>query len=190
MGPERLSHLTNVADLLDLWAARLTLSESVRCRWRAAGWLHDALRDATPEQLDTWLPVEVAALEGPLRHGPAVANRLRLQGIGDRSLLAAIEHHSTGHPHLDLLGKALYLADYLEPGRGHDACRRASLRARMPDALDDVLRLVVKRRIGRVLCRGRRVHPHSVFFWNFLCHQREGIEPTVEGNGVCGHVTL
>jgi HD superfamily phosphohydrolase YqeK len=62
----------------------------------------------------------------------------------------------------------LYLADFLEPGRGFDPVLRAALRARMPSALDTVLRRVVAARLGWLLETGRAIRPESLAFWNSL----------------------
>ena len=44
--PGRRAHGVRVGDLLETWATRLRLPETERIRWRAAGVLHDALKDA------------------------------------------------------------------------------------------------------------------------------------------------
>lgn len=168
VGQERRSHLAGVAALMDRWAARLNLGEAERLRWRAAGWLHDALRDASPPAIRRWVPVGLTGLGAPLWHGPAAAARLEADGVADAPLLAAISYHTTGHPALDLLGRALFVADYLEPGRGFDVGERAGLRARMPEAMQAVLLLVAGRRIGRLLQERRRICPESTAFWNSL----------------------
>lgn len=168
MGSERRAHVARVVRLLDRWAAALGLGEGDRTRWRAAGWLHDALRDAPAASLRPLLPADLAALPAPLLHGPAAAERLREEGVADAPLLDAIRYHTVGHPSLDRLGRALYLADYLEPGRTFAPLRNAVLRARLPEAFDAVLREVVAERLGHQLETGRPLRPESVAFWNAL----------------------
>jgi len=165
---DRRAHIARVAALLDAWAAALALPERERQRWRAAGWLHDALRDAPPRELRPLVPEAQRAWPGALLHGPAVAARLRELGVRDEPLLRAITYHTLGHPDLELLGKALYLADFLEPGRAFDPLRRASLRARMPAALEEVLREVAAARLHHVIESRRLLRPESVAFWNAL----------------------
>ncbi len=165
---DRRAHIARVAALMDAWAAALALPEPERERWRAAAWLHDALRDAPPKELRALVPEAERALPGVLLHGPAVAARLRQEGVSDEPLLLAIAWHTLGHPELDRLGKALYLADFLEPGRGFAPVRCASLRARLPAALDDVLLAVAASRMHHVLESRRTVRPQSVAFWNAL----------------------
>ena len=38
-------------------------------------------------------------------------------GEKDEEVLAAIEHHTTGRPHMSMLEKIIFVADYMEPGR-------------------------------------------------------------------------
>lgn len=164
----RRDHIRRVATLMDEWAARLGLDAEERRRWRAAAWLHDALRDAAPDDLRPGVPEWARELPGPILHGPAVAARLEAEGAADRELLDAVAYHTLGHPALGRLGRALYLADFLEPGRPFEPAWRASLRARMPDALDDVLREVVAATIAHLLRSGRTMRPETMAFWNAI----------------------
>ncbi|HLU24859.1 MAG TPA: HD domain-containing protein [Longimicrobiales bacterium] len=167
-GEARRAHMARVAALMDAWAEGLGLDGAERVRWRAAAWLHDALRDADPERIRGLLPPELRDLPPPLVHGPAAAVRLRQDGVADESLLRAIAYHTIGHPSLDRLGRALYLADFLEPGRTFDPGGRAALRARMPEAMDAVLATVVERRIAYLLVGRRRLRLETIQFWNEL----------------------
>ena len=127
--PRRREHIARVAELLREWSAALGLSEAERIRWTAAGWLHDALRDASESLLRPIVGDAFADFPPPLLHGPAAA--ARLAGEADEAILTAVRYHTTGHPALDRMGRALYLADFLEPGRDFSVEWRASLRARM-----------------------------------------------------------
>jgi HD superfamily phosphohydrolase YqeK len=162
--PSRVGHAAAVADLMERWAGELGLSGADRRRWAAAGWLHDALRDANPEDL--------APLAGDypskVRHGPAVAARLRQLGVDDADLLEAVACHSLGRRGLGPLGRFLYLADYLEPSRPYEPVTHAALRARLPHDHAAATRWVCARRIDDRLRRGKALHPDTVDFWNEL----------------------
>lgn len=160
----RMTHLASVAELLARWATELGLDESNRMRWVAAGWLHDSLRDGDPESL------AAVAAEYPARvqHGPAAAERLSEEGVDDRELLDAIRYHSLGNSGLGALGRYLYLADYLEPGRPYAPVENAALRAALPHAPDAVLRRVCALRIQEVVSRGLPLRRETVAFWNEL----------------------
>jgi predicted HD superfamily hydrolase involved in NAD metabolism len=164
----RCAHMERVAELLGQWAEALGLSADDRLRWRAAGILHDALREAPPEELRPLVPEALRNVAPKLLHGPAAAARLRADGIEDEALLSAIAWHTIGHPALDVLGRALFIADYIEPGRKYEPSRLAVLRARMPAGMDAVLRTVLHARIERLLAEGRPVRAETAAFWNVV----------------------
>jgi HD superfamily phosphohydrolase YqeK len=151
---ERRAHIERVAGLLAQWAATLGVPAAEAERWRRAAWLHDALRDAP------------AVTE--LEHGPRCADRLARDGERDRGVLDAVRYHSLGYVGWDDVGRMLYLADYLEPGRRFDALLRTALRERMPGEHGAVLREVARRRIEWVLRSSWTLKPETVEFWNAL----------------------
>ena len=100
--------------------------DNERNRWLRAVWLHDALRDAPAEELERWAPTAPGPTE--LRHGPASAARAKAEGETDRGVLDAVRYHSVGLAEWDMVGRVLYCADFLEPGREHS--RRGARGAR------------------------------------------------------------
>lgn len=167
---ERYEHISRVARLLGEWAEELGLPREERDRWVAAGYLHDALRDADPEELRREVPPEMGDLHPLLLHGPAAAERLR--GQLDQAFLDAVRYHTIGHPDLGSLGRALYLADFLEPGREFDLERRAQQTARMPHEMDEVLVEVVRARIEHLLEIRKPLRPETAAFWSALVSGR------------------
>lgn len=163
-GERRRAHIGRVAALMDAWARAIDLPPEERARWAAAAWLHDALRDADPDSLRTEVPEAFRGLPGKLLHGPAAAERLAAAGADDGELLDAVRLHTLGSERFGRLGRALYLADFLEPGRTLDPAWTASLRARMPHDADAVLREVVERRVEHVLRDSGSVHPETRAF--------------------------
>jgi HD superfamily phosphohydrolase YqeK len=160
--PTRREHMARVAGLMRAWAVALGLPPSEVARWAAAGYLHDVLRDAPGDELRPYVPAEFRGLPGKLLHGPAAA--ARLEGAADDELLDAIRCHTLGCPRFGTLGRALYLADFLEPGRSFSPEWTDSLRARMPADMDAVLREVVEARIGHVTENGGILHPETKAF--------------------------
>lgn len=152
--PERRAHIERVVGLVTQWAAAMGVSPPERTRWIRAAWLHDALRDAP------------AANE--LAHGPLAADRVARDGEADRGVLDAIRYHSLGYAGWDDVGRMLYLADFLEPGRDYDREERRLLTARVPLQRDAVLREVAQQRISWVLRSGWSLPPETVGFWNAL----------------------
>lgn len=167
-GGARRAHMERVAGLLDGWAAAEGLGEPERVRRRALGYLHDALKDADTPALRALVPDPMRDLPEPVLHGPAVAERLRHEGVDDAPFLDALRWHTLGHPSLDRAGRALYAADFLEPGRDLRNPWRSGLRARMPAEADRVLVEIVGARLGYLLERERPIRPETLAFWNHL----------------------
>lgn len=164
----RHAHIERVVALLHEWAVAARVDAAERIRWRAAGWLHDALRDADPAVLRPMIPQAARDLPDLLLHGPACAERLREAGVNDEELIAAVAWHTVGHPSLRRTGHMLYLADFLEPGRNFESAWRARLRARMPDAAPEIIRDVAAARIRHLLESSSQVRRETVDFWNSL----------------------
>lgn len=160
--------MERVSTLLGEWAATLGLAEEDVVRWRAVGYLHDVLREEDPEALRERVSPDLRELPAPILHGPAAAERLRIEGVDDGELLTAVAWHTVGHPRLGTLGRATYAADFLEPGRTFRAEWRAELLARMPDDVARVVREVVRARVVHLLERGGSVLPVTIGFWNAL----------------------
>jgi HD superfamily phosphohydrolase YqeK len=83
-------------------------------------------------------------------------------------VLDAVRFHSVGYAGWDDVGRMLYLADYLEPGRKGRRKERARLAKRVPRQRDAVLREVVARQIEEQLAAGRPIDPLTLAFWNSL----------------------
>jgi HD superfamily phosphohydrolase YqeK len=164
--PERLEHIHRVAELASTWAERMGVPDSERNRWLRAVWLHDALRDAAPAELEKLAP----SVAGPpeLRHGPASAARAKAEGEVDRGVLDAVRYHSLGLAGWDMVGRILYCADYLEPGREFDQTERAELAEQLPNDPAGVLLEVARSRLTHLIQSGWPVLEPTVRFWNSL----------------------
>lgn len=165
---KRRAHIERVAALIESWADAIGLDAGEKERWSSAAWLHDALRDEKPERLREVVPAEFADWPDPLLHGPAAAQILREGGAADEPLLRAVAYHTVGHSEFDALGRALYLADFLEPGRTFDPVGRAVLRARMPHDELAVLREVLRGRMAHLISSHKKMRSETVAFWNSL----------------------
>jgi HD superfamily phosphohydrolase YqeK len=152
--PARRTHVERVVGLLTEWAGAMGVAAQEQARWVRAGWLHDALRDAPLGDL--------------MAHGPAAADRAAQEGERDRGVLDAVRFHTIGYAGWDQVGRMLYLADFLEPGRDFDPNGRRELAARVPAERDVVLREVARRRVEWVLRSGWPLAPETAAFWNAL----------------------
>jgi HD superfamily phosphohydrolase YqeK len=164
--PARREHIERVAELASGWATEMGVPESERHRWLRAVWLHDALRDAPAAELKRWAP----DAPGPvgLRHGPASAARAKAAGESDRGVLDAVRYHSIGLAEWDMVGRILYCADYLEPGRAYAREWRKDLAQRLPSEPSLVIRQVATARVGHLVSSGRPILEPTVRFWNSL----------------------
>lgn len=168
VSPKRRQHIERVTMLVAEWTDALQLNHAEKNRWLHAAWLHDALRDELPEVLRERVDADFADWPDALLHGPACARRLREEGEADEGVLRAIAYHTVGHPALDDAGRALYIADYLEPGRTFDPVGRARLRARMPQDRDEVLLQVLGSRISHMINSQRKLRGETLAFWNSI----------------------
>lgn len=166
VSPERLQHIQRVAELISSWADAIGVPDPERNRWLKAVWLHDALRDAPEAELIRLAPSTPGAVE--LRHGPASASRAKAEGETDRGVLDAVRYHSIGLPEWDMVGRALYCADFLEPGRGFDPVERAAMAARFPADPAGVLYQVARRRLAHLIESGWPIPLPTRRFWNAL----------------------
>jgi len=161
----RLEHIARVTELLDQWASALSLPADEARAWHDAGRYHDALRDAPESQLRL-LAGDLSEYTLDMLHGPAAANRLKAEGEARAALLDAIRFHTVGSARWDRLGKALYMADYLEPGRKFSRADRAYLASQVPHDFDATFRQVLRNRLEWSLREGMRLFPEAVALWN------------------------
>ena len=99
-------------------------------------------------------------------HGPAAANRMSALGETRENVLAAVRWHTVGSASWDRAGRALYMADFLEPGRNFSRADRAFLAEHLPHDFDGVFRQVVRMRLEWTLREGKALFPEAVGLWN------------------------
>jgi 2-amino-4-hydroxy-6-hydroxymethyldihydropteridine diphosphokinase len=152
--------------LLMHWADSMRIPAEERAAWRDAGLLHDALRDAPEEELRVLVPDP--PLPTGLLHGPAAALLLANEGESRSEVLEAIRWHTVGCASWGRVGRALYMADYLEPGRTFARSERAYLSGQVPHDFDGTFRQVVRHRLMGALSEGYELWPSTVALWNSI----------------------
>jgi HD superfamily phosphohydrolase YqeK len=162
--PRRRAHIERVAALLASWAAKMRIDDHEARDWHDAARWHDALRDAPEEQLRALVPD--ASYSGPMLHGPAAAVRLAAEGERRQAVLDAVRYHTVGSSSWDRTGRALFMADFLEPGRSFGLADRAFLTANVPHDFEGVFRQVVRQRLEWALREGNVLYHESVELWN------------------------
>ena len=122
LSEERLAHSRRVGEL----AGELCVTNGLqREKGELAGSAHDWARELPPERMRE-LGLRDGRGESPLEsrypvllHGRAAAVGLReILGIEDPAILEAVACHVTGCPGMGLLARIVFVADFLEPGRG------------------------------------------------------------------------
>ncbi len=150
------------------WAQARGESNREVTRWVAVGYLHDVVREADPASLRDLVGEEFRDLPDGVLHGPGCAVHLRRAGVVDEELLQAITYHTLGHPALGCMGRGLYAADFLEPGRRRRRIWCARLRALMPDQMDRVVREIAEVRIRRMRESGVGIRVDTEEFYSRL----------------------
>ena len=171
----RRAHIARVVALIDAWAAYRSLPLAERQAWHDAASWHDALRDAPESTLRAILgehPSVAWAADMPgdaaFLHGPAAAARLAADGERRVDVLDAIRWHTVGSLEWNATGRALYMADFLEPERAFARDERAALAGRVPGDFDGVFREVVGMRVRWASETGKALAPRTLALWNAL----------------------
>lgn len=163
---KRSEHIQRVTALLNAWAAAMRLPPAEVRAFVDAGVLHDALRDA-PEP-------ELRAITGDntnplgLLHGPAAACMLERDGERRTDVLDAVRYHTVGNANWGTVGRALFMADFLEPGRKFMKQDRYFLALQVPTSFDTVFRQVVRMRLEWTVREGNHIFPETATLWNSL----------------------
>lgn len=160
----RRVHIGRVVALVEQWADALALPVPERQAWHDAALWHDAMRDAPEATLRALLGDDVT--DASLLHGPAAAAQLAVHGERRADVLEAVRWHTTGSPSWASTGRALYMADFLEPGRAFAQRDRAYLARHVPRDFDGTFRQVVRWRLEWALADGKALSPSTVALWH------------------------
>lgn len=163
---KRAEHIQRVTALLNAWAAAMRLQPEEARAFTDVGILHDAMRDAPEAELRA-LTGDASAPTG-LLHGPAAAIMLERNGEKRREVIDAIRYHTVGHLGWGTVGKALYMADFLEPGRKFSRTDRYFLSLQVPTAFEGVFRQVLRMRLEWTVREGNLIFPETLTLWNSL----------------------
>jgi HD superfamily phosphohydrolase YqeK len=164
----RRLHIARVVEVITGWGALLALPAGERLAWADAARWHDALRDAPEAMLRAILGDEGRdpGLDVAVLHGPAAAVRLAADGERRADVLDAVRWHTIGSLDWSRTGQALYMADFLEPGRAFARTERAALAERVPADFEGAFRDVVRMRVRWAVKAGKALAPQTVALWN------------------------
>jgi 2-amino-4-hydroxy-6-hydroxymethyldihydropteridine diphosphokinase len=93
---------------------------------------------------------------------------MRREGETRQELLDAVRYHTVGSSEWGMLGRALYMADYLEPGRKFSRADREYLASQVPHDFDATFRQVLRARLEWSLREGMKLFPEAVALWNMV----------------------
>ena len=89
-------------------------------------------------------------------------------------IMSTVRCHTTGKEDMTLNEKLLYLADYIEPTRKFDECKKLreyfySDLSNPLKRLDSTIFLSLKYTLNELLAKGEFIHPQTVMAYNSLC---------------------
>lgn len=159
LSSHRRAHILRVMEVMESLAQAHHLNVD---QARLAGYGHDLAREMSrPDLLQEARRLQLQwgrdeEREPVLLHGPVAAGWLEEAGQGNPSIWAAIRYHTTAAPGLDALGRALYIADGVEPGRQYP--ERADLLQQALEDLDAGYCAVLRHTVEYLKGRGLALH--------------------------------
>ena len=130
-----------------------------------AGLLHDIVKQVGREETfrliaKYHLKLDDVIMENIyLAHGPLGAVYAQdVFDVQDEDVLNAITYHTTGRAGMSPLEKIVYIADYIEPGRGENETLTA-IRKKVYENLDEALELTAESVISYLEIKQQPVHP-------------------------------
>lgn len=128
LSPKRLEHTYSVADECRKLAPQYGLSETQTDELYTAALLHDITKEKPLEfHLRVLQKYNISLPEDELESVPALHARTgaliakELFRINS-NVFSAIDSHTTGSDNMSVCDKLLFLCDFIEPKRRHDAC--------------------------------------------------------------------
>lgn len=86
-------------------------------------------------------------------------------GVSDPEIYDAIYYHTIGKPDMSLIGKIIYIADGIEPGRTYEGVER--IREMVFEDIDRALVLQIDYTIHSVINRGGLLHTNTIDTRNY-----------------------
>lgn len=163
--PQRLQHVLRVEEMSIALAHHHRLCTATAAQ---AGLMHDLAKSFKPNLLLEMAQAEGLALDPVEQLNPhllhseagAIVARDRF-GVTDGVVLAAIANHTLGRPGMDQLSCIIFLADTLEPGRGHTDELNALRQLSFEDLSTAVFR-TCDYTLTHLIAKQRPIHPRAL----------------------------
>ena len=169
--PQRLDHVVGVVEAATELAERYAPGEVERCR--IAGWLHDAAKHWSGEDLLAYAESQ-GELITPIEHEvPMLLHGLvgyligaERFGLDDPLIKAACMNHTTGAPGMGVVEKIVFVADLIEPGREFEGVE--TIRKLVENDLDQALLFTLDHTLRYLIARKRLIDPRPLLLRNEL----------------------
>lgn len=143
----------------DVWHANLAALLHDSAKWMDSQALYSAVR-SYEIRLD---PIE--EVNPSLLH-PLIGVKLAVEkfAVTELEVLEAIRNHTTGNPSMGVISQILYVADFAEPTRTHNAVH--VVRELAYTDLRCAVHHVARAKIEHLLAKGVTIHPNTLHTYN------------------------
>ena len=150
----------------DVWHANLAALLHDSAKWMNAKELYSAVR-SYEIRLD---PIE--EVNPSLLH-PLIGVKLAVEkfAVTELEVLEAIRNHTTGNPSMGVISQILYVADFAEPTRTHQAVH--VVRELAYTDLGRAVHHVAHAKMAHLLAKGVMIHPNTLHTYNSTLENSE-----------------
>lgn len=175
MKPSRFQHVLRVE------ACSIKLAEQYGASVEAcslAALLHDFAKEHDVESmkaivLSEGMDSEMSGYGSEIMHGPAGAYYAEtVFGIKDEAILDAIRQHTIGGETMTLIGKVLFIADYIESGRAFKGVDEARRLAEI--SLDEAAYYKIEKTIIHLVKKELPIYPGTIYVYNSWIQRKVG----------------
>ncbi|MBF0714720.1 bis(5'-nucleosyl)-tetraphosphatase (symmetrical) YqeK [Gemelliphila palaticanis] len=165
---KRYEHTLRVVDTAIMLAKRYEVSEE---KAKIAALLHDICKPMDEVEMKKYVVkynLDIKLLDYPTEvlHGPVASVYIEKEfGVVDEEIKLAIATHTFGKTNMSKLGKILFIADYIEPGRKHPHLKEVTEVAEYD--LDEAVRLAAKYTLLYLIENDERIYPSLLKCYNY-----------------------
>ena len=168
LSAKRLQHVLAVQEMAvdlaavhkaDVWQANLAALLHDSAKWMNTEALYSAVR-SYEIRLDPIEEVNPSLLHALIGVKLAVEKFT----VTELEVLEAIRNHTTGNPSMGVISQILYVADFAEPTRTHNAVHL--VRELAYTALEPAVHHVARAKIEHLLHKGVMIHPNTLHTYN------------------------
>ncbi|UOQ93803.1 bis(5'-nucleosyl)-tetraphosphatase (symmetrical) YqeK [Halobacillus shinanisalinarum] len=179
----RYEHTVRVADTALILASRFGSNPK---KTEIAAILHDYAKYKSKEDMKRWIIADRRLSKDLLHHhheiwhGPVGAIMLEQEiGLQDSAIQSAIASHTSGKKNMSTMDKIVFLADYIEPGRGFPGVEE--VRKTAETNLDAACLQALSNTIQFLTNKSRSVYPDTIHAYNDLLTNIENLREENDG---------